>query len=779
MTPLPQPPPNVPPQLHYARTWRQKQDYATWKDMTAVPGGWREDTRGGEKVRVKTVLAAWKQTPTRFINPADPNWDKAEMWAWLSSSVPNVVWTDFDIRAKVLRTLIGAERTTELTQSGLVLPTGRGGHLLWDCPTFPDGRWNIVVEGRRVGEAAKNSPDQLIFGPGSDGKPWTNEPVPKACPPLWLPEYLIPVGGGNRTAAGTAAAVPDPDIPPDQYQALLSKVATPWVSRLLTTAISDDRSQALIDIQNRLLTEGVLTLEEIFQLCWASPNNKFKDRRGGREQIWGDLLSSPVQYEKTASKKGQPPPVPETPPLIADWMTPGGGPLTDDMLPDWWIELRRIAEETGESFTLILGAYLVRVASHIHPNYVLPPLPVPAPLNLFAMLVGEPSSGKSVANTIAEDLLPYSVYHAQEAYGVPAVSGQAVADAFLEVNKKGKKVRRPEWSVMFYWDEGAELAALLSNDRHATAPVLRKGWSGGDLGQMAATKDARRFVEGGTYRLTLLVGVQPSVPLKEIREDDTGMSSRFIAFPPNDARGAETALDQEGGGGFIADMGWSPPPISNIIAPIPTAPDVIAEVRRFRRAERIRWQMDAYEGERLEAAEALVAETVESEDYKRIYHGKHTVQQRLRVAAVLAAASHLERKEFKITETDWITAWSILALSKQTLDHYDGRVAAAEEAKAQTQAKARGRSDITTEAVKTAAREKAIDDLLTELCEEAENRNANRPEGAATPKPAKMWPHLNSRKRRHLHRLLGGTKGAASRAWRDELRSRGKYFSDT
>lgn len=86
-----------------------------------------------------------------------------------------------------------------------------------------------------------------------------------------------------------------------------------WVRRELLHGKPSEgkRSEVLWKLQNELLEIG-MSRDDAFELLWASPWNKFKDRRNGEDQLWRELDKSVSQHfttkprEERAEDEGDP-----------------------------------------------------------------------------------------------------------------------------------------------------------------------------------------------------------------------------------------------------------------------------------------------------------------------------------------------------------------------------------------------------------------------------------------------------------------------------------------
>lgn len=77
-----------------------------------------------------------------------------------------------------------------------------------------------------------------------------------------------------------------------------------WVRRELLHGkpSAGKRSEVLWKLQNELLEVG-MSRDDAFELLWASPWNKFKDRRNGEDQLWRELDKSVSQHFTTKPRE--------------------------------------------------------------------------------------------------------------------------------------------------------------------------------------------------------------------------------------------------------------------------------------------------------------------------------------------------------------------------------------------------------------------------------------------------------------------------------------------
>lgn len=167
------------------------------------------------------------------------------------------------------------------------------------------------------------------------------------------------------------------------------------------------------------------------------------------------------------------------------------------------------------------------------------------PLNLVLGLVGPPGAGKGLAAS-SRFMIPGTPPVPAPANGAPFVggqarintmpsftrsgkpaSGEALVNMFFEANPNygaGSTTGSPsgidtssKWirngkAVLINWGEIDQMAAKMQTKGSTLEPVMRSGWSGEELGDVSMTRLAQGLpctVAAGTYRLVIVVGVQP------------------------------------------------------------------------------------------------------------------------------------------------------------------------------------------------------------------------------------------------------------------------------
>jgi Bifunctional DNA primase/polymerase, N-terminal len=190
----------------------------------------------------------------------------------------------------------------------------------------------------------------------------------------------------------------------------------------------------------------------------------------------------------------------------------------------------------------LLGV-LARVVAATPVNVVLPPLVGgEASLNLFGGLVGGPGSGKDAALAAAADAIVVPAGSFVEA--TPG-SGEGLAHLFMR-RVRGGGVEPLADAVLLTASEVDTLKALA--DRHGATllPELRKAWMGQPLGFAYAAAEKRLMLTAHSYRLCLLVGVQPARAAALLDDSDAGTPQRFLWMPATDPGAPDVAPQAPG-----------------------------------------------------------------------------------------------------------------------------------------------------------------------------------------------------------------------------------------
>ncbi len=176
----------------------------------------------------------------------------------------------------------------------------------------------------------------------------------------------------------------------------------------------------------------------------------------------------------------------------------------------------------------VLGAVLCRVLITVPPHVVLPALVgSKASLNTFVCLVGPSGSGKGAAEAAAGDAVDVGAVDIQT-----AGSGEGLVKLFGHFERG--QVVRDRTSVLLSVPEVDNLVALKTRMGATIMPLLRSGWSGEKLGFSYADPTKAVQLDPHTYRLCMLLGVQPGRAEPLLDDAAGGTPQRFIWLPSTD-----------------------------------------------------------------------------------------------------------------------------------------------------------------------------------------------------------------------------------------------------
>ena len=174
----------------------------------------------------------------------------------------------------------------------------------------------------------------------------------------------------------------------------------------------------------------------------------------------------------------------------------------------------------------VIACCTARTLTLIPPTITLPPvIGGPGSLNWFAAIVAKSGGGKGAANAVAAQLIP------GEFLIRGAGSGEGMIEAYARKNEPQDQVT----AILFSVDEVDSLASLQSRSGQTTMSVIRSGFSGETLGYSYRNRSTEK-VEAHTYRMTMIVSVQPERAEGLFADAGGGTPQRFMWFPGRDKR---------------------------------------------------------------------------------------------------------------------------------------------------------------------------------------------------------------------------------------------------
>jgi hypothetical protein len=331
--------------------------------------------------------------------------------------------------------------------------------------------------------------------------------------------------------------------------------------------------------------------------------------------------------------------------------------------------IRDFARARRVSPLAVLGTTLALAIVHTPPEVVLPPMVgEQASLNLFVALVGRSGQGKGTAEAAGMALLdmpdPVTPSSIGSGEGLPALYVRTGYETTTDP-ETGKTTRRAVTKqyatrALLSVPEVDTLYALSKRSGATLGPELRKAYMGEPLGFQYAAMEKRLPVVGHSYRLALIVGVQPARADALLNADEIGAGTpqRYLWLPTADPDAPDARPDEPAG-----TLPWSVPNLAH------------CPIRRFRRELPVcDAARDLVDTNRL----ASLRGDIDAID-------THAVLTRLKVAAALG----LLAGRAGITDDDWHLSAALMAISDETRAVITAELAT----RAAADNEARGRSD--------------------------------------------------------------------------------------
>lgn len=216
----------------------------------------------------------------------------------------------------------------------------------------------------------------------------------------------------------------------------------------------------------------------------------------------------------------------------------------------------------------VFASALVRAATCMDWRMYLPAIVGrPQPLNLFAGLVAGPGGGKGASLDAAAELLPFVESFSHKVREISAGSGEGIVKKFFArgeiMNETTGKIAAGDWEqryqgVMVRVDEGSMFGPLMKRQGQTTTETLRSGWSGETLGGSYADEDRGQRLERMSYRLCMVMGIQPEVAGFLFDDVYGGLPQRFVWLPVQ----ATEMPDLDNIPRHPGSLGWTPPSFS-------------------------------------------------------------------------------------------------------------------------------------------------------------------------------------------------------------------------
>ena len=179
----------------------------------------------------------------------------------------------------------------------------------------------------------------------------------------------------------------------------------------------------------------------------------------------------------------------------------------------------------------VLACCAARTLALVPPDVTLPPIiGGRGSLNWFAAIVAKSGGGKGAANAVATALAPGDIHTRG------AGSGEGMVEAYDRRLEPQDHIQ----AILFSVDEVDSLASMQARAGQTTMSVIRSGFSGETLGYSYRNRSKEK-VEAHTYRMTMVVSVQPERAGGLFADTGGGTPQRFMWFPGRDRRIKATA----------------------------------------------------------------------------------------------------------------------------------------------------------------------------------------------------------------------------------------------
>ncbi|PKQ59745.1 hypothetical protein B5566_02570 [Mycobacterium sp. MHSD3] len=211
-------------------------------------------------------------------------------------------------------------------------------------------------------------------------------------------------------------------------------------------------------------------------------------------------------------------------------------PDLTDLEQDFWTQRESLRQIYEAALTRMCAPWAVlahctaRALALVPPRIVLPPIiGGPGSLNWFAAVATISGGGKGAASAIGRALIPAPVVTRNLG------SGEGVIGAYRPTQAEDENHEHHN-AVMFLADEIDTVTALGARTGSTMMGVLRSGFSGETLGFSYIARGRNTHLEAHTYRMTLVISVQPSRGGALLGDHGGGTPQRFMWFPGTDPR---------------------------------------------------------------------------------------------------------------------------------------------------------------------------------------------------------------------------------------------------
>lgn len=236
----------------------------------------------------------------------------------------------------------------------------------------------------------------------------------------------------------------------------------------------------------------------------------------------------------------------------------------------------------------VLAVCVARALATVRPHITLPGLVGgPGSLNWFGAIAATSGGGKGAASATARMLVTDPVQQRNTG------SGEGMIGAYVRpADATTGEPKGLHESLMFNVDEIDSLTAQSNRSGATTMSVLRSAFSGETLGFSYVNKNTPTL-DAHSYRMTLIVSVQPQRAARLLDDAAGGTPQRFMWFPGTDGR-----ITTDAAGDFVAPLTLPKPGTWQYPTTL-RVPQVARELILDTRAQAARGERDALDSHSL------------------------------------------------------------------------------------------------------------------------------------------------------------------------------------
>lgn len=198
--------------------------------------------------------------------------------------------------------------------------------------------------------------------------------------------------------------------------------------------------------------------------------------------------------------------------------------------------IRLFARARRVSPWAMLGAVLARLDCTVPPNVVLPPIVGSyGSLNTFVGIVAQSGGGKGAAERASREGVDVG-----DVFESSIGSGEGLLHLFAKYDKDTDGIVMHRDAVLLSVPEVDSLTALGGRQGATLLPTLRSAFTGEMLAPGYANREKALRLEDHSYRLALVMGIQPGRAGDLLADADGGTPQRFLWLPGTDPDAPDT-----------------------------------------------------------------------------------------------------------------------------------------------------------------------------------------------------------------------------------------------